>query len=172
MSHPQPPQRQPTTNEADQYARLVHNTAIASIIVCPLIALLPPRKLDVYTFALGGTTLFSANYLVRERTGRSVWQHVTQRQEVHALKEPSRTVSATEQANLNRELQQSAFELQRVREEKKSVTEEVQSHREAWKVQREKEIKDDIDEGKGFGDMIMDQIWEVWNWGKTEDDDD
>ena len=172
MSHPQPPQRQPTANEADQYARLVHNTAIASIIVCPLIALLPPRKLDVYTFGLGGTALFSGNYLVRERTGRSVWQHITQRQEIAVSNKPMESVPPLEQANLNRELHPSASGSRRLQTEKKSVTEEVQSHREVWKIQREKEIRDDIHEGKGFGDMIMDQIWEVWNWGKPKDNDD
>lgn len=39
-------------------------------------------------------------------------------------------------------------------------------------MQREKEIKDDLEEGKGLGDMITDQIWEVWNWGKGKDDED
>ena len=82
-------------------------------------------------------------------------------------------ISSTEQANLNRELVYEAQELRRIRSEKnESVTEQVRNQRDAWKVQREKEIKDDVEEGKGFGDMIMDQIWEVWNWGKTKDDED
>jgi hypothetical protein len=77
-----------------------------------------------------------------------------------------------EQANLNRELQYADQELRRLQSEKApSVTEQVQSQREAWKVEREKEIKEEIEEGKGFGDMIMDQIWEVWNWGKTHEDE-
>ena len=50
--------------------------------------------------------------------------------------------------------------------------EEIKNQRETWKIEREKEIQEDLEEGKGFGDMIMDQIWEVWNWGKTKDDDD
>lgn len=78
----------------------------------------------------------------------------------------------TEQANLQRELQSASKELHRVRNEQDSVTEQVRNQRDAWKAQREKEIKDDIEEGKGFGDMIMDQIWEVWNWGKPKDDED
>ena len=59
-----------------------------------------------------------------------------------------------------------------MRDESGPVTEEVQSQREIWKAQREKEIKEDLEEGKGLGDMIMEQIWEVWNWGKTKDDED
>lgn len=83
------------------------------------------------------------------------------------------SVPPTEKANLNRELEYANKEMQRIgREEKTSVTEQVQNQRDAWKVQREKEIKEDIEEGKGFGDMIVDQIWEVWNWGKPKDDED
>ena len=84
----------------------------------------------------------------------------------------SNVISATEQANLNRELQYADQELRRLQSEKaQSVTEQVQSQRDVWKVEREKEIKEEIEEGKGFGDMIMDQIWEVWNWGKTNEDE-
>lgn len=49
--------------------------------------------------------------------------------------------------------------------------EKTKSSREAWKTQREKEIQDDLDAGKGFADMIIDQVWEVWNWGKKKDDE-
>jgi hypothetical protein len=84
----------------------------------------------------------------------------------------SNVISQTEQANLNRELKYADQELRRLQSEKApSVTEQVQSQREAWKVEREQEIKEEIEEGKGFGDMIMDQIWEVWNWGKTHEDE-
>jgi hypothetical protein len=44
--------------------------------------------------------------------------------------------------------------------------------REEWKAERQHEIQEELEEGKGFGDMIMDQIWEVWNWGKPKQDDD
>ena len=42
---------------------------------------------------------------------------------------------------------------------------------EGWKEKRMREEREAMEEGKGYGGMIMDQIWEVWNWGKTEDDD-
>ena len=118
--------------------------------------------------------MFSANFLLREQTGRSIWQHLSrqERQRAHAPLSPSNVLS-TEQANLYRELQHGKEELQRIQSEKNvSVTEEVQNQRDAWKTQREKEIQEDLEEGKGFGDMIMDQIWEVWNGGKTNDDED
>ncbi|KAF2485928.1 hypothetical protein BDY17DRAFT_314950 [Neohortaea acidophila] len=150
MSHPQPPQRQPTVTETEQYVKVLHNTALVALVAGPVLILLPPRKFDFYTFGLCGVTLYSANYLVRERSGRSIWQHVSQRQR---REEPLRVASGP------------SAELAR-------LDQSVQNQREVWKVQREREIKEDVEEGKGFGDMIMDQIWEVWNWGKKKDDDD
>lgn len=171
MSHPQPPQRQPTSNETSRYANLLHNTALIALVACPVLILLPPRKLDFYTFGLCGATAYSANFLIREQTGRSIWRHNSQPKRTHApLNHPS--IPPTEQANLQRELQNAGKELQRVRNESVSVTEQVQSQRDVWKAQREQEIKEDVEEGKGFGDMIMDQIWEVWNWGKKRDNED
>ena len=171
MSHPQPPQRQPTASEADGYARTVHNVAVGALIACPVLALIPPRKLDIYTIGLIGTTAYSANYLTRERTGRSFWQHASGKQDMTTNPVPS-----TEQANLSKELQSARQEMQRLRPDMSSSVVEgvqaMQSQREAWKVQREKEIQDDLDVGKGFGEMISDQIWEVWNWGKKKDDED
>ena len=175
MSHPQPPQRQPTPDETQKYIKVLHNTAIFALIACPVLALLPPRKFDTYTFGLGGATLFSANYLVREQTGRSPWQHVTGRRPQPALHEPmqSSVMPMVEQEDLRQELRYADQDMKRLQDEKlPSVTEQVQSQRDVWKAEREKEIKEDIDEGKSFADMITDQIWEVWNWGKTDDDED
>jgi hypothetical protein len=64
---------------------------------------------------------------------------------------------------MNVELQSAVGELQ-----KQGRGQEYQT---GWKAERLQEIKEDVAEGKGFGDMIMDQIWEVWNQGKVEDDD-
>ena len=77
MSHPQEPQRQPTHAETLNYARTLRNTAFATAIACPILALLPPRKLDLFTAGLGITTVYSTNYLVRDYTGRSIQQHIT-----------------------------------------------------------------------------------------------
>ncbi|RMZ12813.1 hypothetical protein D0862_02532 [Hortaea werneckii] len=178
MSHPQPPQRQPSAIETQQYARTLHNVALTALVACPVLALIPPRKFDVYTIGLVGTTVYSGNYLVRERSGRSIWQHV--RGSTHPYDHRAAApVPPTEQANLSKELQYARQEMQRLKPEVTDggpVTSELQAaqnQREAWKAQREKEIQDDIDVGKGFGEMITDQIWEVWNWGrKNEDEDD
>ncbi|KAK4903465.1 hypothetical protein LTR27_000396 [Elasticomyces elasticus] len=173
MSHPQPPQRQPTLSETDRYARTIHNVALCALVACPAVALLPPRKFDFFTFGLIATTAYSANYLTRERTGRSIWQHVggVNQSVVAAESSPMPAV----QSSLKKDLQSARDEMQRSQTESKLTAEHsqaAQSARDAWKAQREKEIQDDLDVGKGFGEMITDQIYEVWNWTKKRDDED
>ena len=36
-----------------------------------------------------------------------------------------------------------------------------------WKAKRDQREKEALEEGRGYGGLIMDQIWEVWNWGKN-----
>jgi hypothetical protein len=42
---------------------------------------------------------------------------------------------------------------------------------EDWKAKRDQKEKEALEEGKGYGDLIMDQIWEVWSWGKDKVED-
>ncbi|KAF7197912.1 hypothetical protein HII31_00626 [Pseudocercospora fuligena] len=155
MSHPQPPQRQPSAVETERYAKTLHNAAIATLVACPLLALLPPRKLDMYTIGLFGLTGFSANYLVRESSGRSIWQHIT-RQQRQPFSQPESTSSPSIIGELQKEGRNEAGS---------GYTQG------SWKAQRQQEIKDDVEEGKSYGDMISEQIWSVWNQGKKEEDD-
>lgn len=34
-----------------------------------------------------------------------------------------------------------------------------------WKSERLREEREKLARGEGYGSLIMDQIWEVWNWG-------
>ena len=45
------------------------------------------------------------------------------------------------------------------------------SEGEDWKAERDQREKEALEDGRGYGGLIMDQIWEVWNWGqkKTEE---
>jgi len=174
MSHPQAPQRQPTPSETANYAKALHNTAVVTAIACPIIALLPPRKLDLLTLGLAGTGFYSTNFLLRESTGRSVLQHLSGAQPPVFVKEgapPNEpTVRVSEAV---REQTQEA--LRRPKEVvRPSLAEEIQAsqHSKNWVEERDRDVQDALDVGKGFGDMIMDQIYEVVNWGKKSDDED
>jgi len=37
-----------------------------------------------------------------------------------------------------------------------------------WKAKRDQREKEALEDGRGYGGLIMDQIWEVWNWGKDK----
>ncbi|OQO14728.1 hypothetical protein B0A48_00109 [Cryoendolithus antarcticus] len=176
MSTPQPPPPNAAAQAAAaaDYARTLHNVALATAIACPLIALLPPRKLDLFTLTLGGTSVYSINYLVRESTHRSILQHLSGRGThvgVHSVPRIDETSSAV--PDVVRQHTQEALRTVKA-ENGPSVTAEVQAARDSkdWVVERDKDVQEALDVGKGFGDMIMDQIYEVVNWGKKRDDDD
>lgn len=42
---------------------------------------------------------------------------------------------------------------------------------EGWKERRLREEREALEEGRGYGGLIMDQIWEVWNWGRGREMD-
>ena len=42
---------------------------------------------------------------------------------------------------------------------------------EGWMEKRLRKEKEALEEGKGYGDLIYEHIWEVWNWGKKVEDD-
>ncbi|KXT15888.1 hypothetical protein AC579_5533 [Pseudocercospora musae] len=155
MSHPQPPQRQPSVVETERYAKTLHNAAIATLVACPILALLPPRKLDTYTIGLFGLTGFSANHLVRESSGRSIWQQVTGQQ-----RQPLPKSESTSGPSIVGELQKDG---------RNGIGSAYEPG--TWKARRQQEIKDDVEEGKSFADMINDTVWEVWNQGKKKEED-
>lgn len=137
----------------EKYRKTVHNAALAALVTCPILALLPPRKLDIYTILLIATTGYSANYLVREKSGRSLWQ-MARRQQPAQMQQPMEGVASSSVVG---ELQKEA---------------RVRGYESGWKAQRQKEIKEDVEEGKDVSDMIIDQVWEVWNQGKKNIDED
>lgn len=160
MSHPQEPQRQPTSAETAKYAQTLRTTAIVTAIACPLLALLPPRKLDFLTAGLGLTTVYSTNYLVRDSTGRSIQQHITGYRPPVLAREGEEAQMRVSDA---------------MRQEKTAIAEQVEATRQQpearWAKERNQEVQDALDVGKGFGDIIIDQVYEVWNWRKKDGDD-
>lgn len=40
-----------------------------------------------------------------------------------------------------------------------------------WKAKRDQREKEALEDGRGYGGLIMDQIWEVWSWGKAKAED-
>lgn len=68
---------------------------------------------------------------------------------------------------------QAALQAQRPEKEGKSVGEKVwygQEKKEGWEERRDREIQAKFKEGKGIGDVIAEQVWEVWNQEKGGED--
>lgn len=55
-------------------------------------------------------------------------------------------------------------------EEKKNLIDRIWlgSEDKNWKEKRDQREREYLEEGKGYGALIMDQIWEVWTWGKDK----
>ncbi|KAF2087365.1 hypothetical protein K490DRAFT_56975 [Saccharata proteae CBS 121410] len=159
------------------FDKLKRNTAIGCLVVCPIIMLLPPRKLDFFTFGLAGATLLSTNYLVQQERGTGIAGRVGQLVAGNEL--------PTERAREFQELRRRAKEEREglVRDSQRSASEVVEEPRreggvlrrlwmggeeEGWKERRLREEREAIEEGKGYGGLIAEQIWEVVNQGKKE----
>jgi hypothetical protein len=72
------------------------------------------------------------------------------------LEEPGFAAASAEQKNSGSLLEEKAKEIWMGRET------------EGWQERRLKEERERLANGEGYGDMIMDQIWEVWNWGEKK----
>lgn len=169
MAQPQAPtiltpeQRLALENQ-QRNARIIRNVAIGGIVLCPVIMLMPPRKLDMYTFSLGLGFYLSADHLCESYYGRGL---VTQLSPFRAV-----TDLPTERA---REVQAKLKELRDEERRKLGKTEEDKSvlkkiwmgdETEGWKERRLEEERKALEEGKSYTDMIFEQIWDVWNWDK------
>ncbi|KFY30689.1 hypothetical protein V493_01738 [Pseudogymnoascus sp. VKM F-4281 (FW-2241)] len=131
---------------------LLRYTSFGALVICPLLIALPPRKMDVYTVAALASTGLSGNYLVGDYTGRTI---------VDRAKFSAAGFMA-ERAEEKKRLQ----EMSRMGEVLTSATDS--RPKEGWKAQRDEREKKAMEEGKGYGDLIVDQIWDVWTWGKGE----
>ncbi|RFU30705.1 hypothetical protein B7463_g5594, partial [Scytalidium lignicola] len=188
-------QPSPPSKEVSK-TQLIHNVSLAAAILCPIIILLPPRKLDSYTILLMSGTFIGCNQLTYEYTGRSILTRVqstiestsvgpgsdlpekakqTQvrlREEKAAMLRQQAGLSQTEQGQDN----SAVLEALRMQEEEKKRTLLQRlwmgSEGPDWKQKRDEKEKKALEEGKGYGDLITEQIWDVWNWGKTEDEGD
>lgn len=173
------------------YIRFKHYAAWTFVVASPILIALPPRKLDHYTALLAGAFVASANHLTREHTGRSILEHIQGR-----FARPSSSSSSSSSSSFFQELpSERALEIQaklraardaqirdgtvtgeelerlkRRQQQEKSLAERIWmgGETDGWKERRLREERKALEEGKGYGDLILEHIWDVWNWGKTD----
>ncbi|KAL2819198.1 hypothetical protein BJX63DRAFT_31522 [Aspergillus granulosus] len=171
------------TREAD-FQRFKKYAAIGFLVASPILIALPPRRLDHLTVLHITAFAVSANYITRERTGQSIIDRISPKSTSLRFNElPSerakeiqeRLRAAREARILEEGIEKEELEKLKARQkQEKGVLERVWMGNEeaGWKEKRLLEEQKALDEGKGYGDMIKEHIWEVWNWGndkKTEE---
>jgi hypothetical protein len=135
---------------------------IGLIIVCPMLILLPPRKLDGYTLSLALGTLGGVHLIQREGAAKRAQQE--------ALLNGFPTERAAQVHQMFKEKQQREGK----RPEKRGLLERMWmgQETEGWKERRLQEEREALDDGRGYTGLIKDQIWEVWNQGKKSESND
>lgn len=178
-----------TRRNYENYAAMKHNVSWALIFICPAIIAAPPRKLDFYTFMLGSAWLMSANQITREKTGQSLpryfltpsWAykkageeaegaglggHPTERaRQVHEQLKRERERRANDMKELEElKKKQAVREREETDGKEKGVLEKIWmgDETEGWKERRLHEEQKALEDGKGYGDLIWEQIMEVW----------
>ncbi|MCJ1281597.1 hypothetical protein MMC26_000917 [Xylographa opegraphella] len=178
-SDPRPPAPSPTA-----FSTATHALSLTLLLAAPVLVALPPRKLDLYTFSLSSAWLVSANHLTTERTGASIAANITQRLSRPSPPPPSEHAPARiAEEERRRRLGRDGQALvgagrQRVAEGGKQeggVLARAEQlwmggEDEGWRERRLREEREALAEGKGYWDLIAEQVWEVWNWGRKDED--
>jgi hypothetical protein len=157
--------------------------------------------MDVYTLGLMIGTAAGANQVTQEYTGRSIvtrWQErcagVLKRSrgradgvlrseragaaelraegekilrgDIHTSDIASR-VNAAESGRGSGSGVLDEIKRKRIEEDQSATQRDSNS----WKAQRDKREREALEEGRTYADLILDQIWEVWNWGQDQVED-
>ncbi|KAF2015020.1 hypothetical protein BU24DRAFT_423939 [Aaosphaeria arxii CBS 175.79] len=185
MATPQQPPLTPdqrlALEQKQKFETFALNAAIAGAVICPVVAFMPPRKLDMYTFSLAVGFYLSADHLATHYTGRGIFQQWKFAQPssvgVGALPtEKARETQArfAEEKKLAeaREAMRSGRQVNWEEKEKKerSVLQKLWmgDETEGWKERRLEEERKALEEGKSYTDLILEQVWDVWNWDKKK----
>lgn len=179
MATPQPPltpEQRLAREQKQKYDKLARNVAIGGVLLCPTIALLPPRKLDLYTFALGIGFYLSADHLSTSYTGRGLVENITPRWgglPTEKARETQRLFAEQKSLREGEEALRQGRERGNA-EENKTMLHKIWmgDEKEGWKERRLEEERQALEEGKSYTSMILDQVWEVWNWDKKKDGED
>jgi hypothetical protein len=191
MSSPDPSEIQ-AKREAD-YKRFKNYAAYTFLIGAPILIAIPPRKLDPLTVLVLCSFGASANHIVQDRTGRSIVDRIDARiagfsggfsslpseraQEIQERLRASRDAQIRQaeaellksqaDANASGSVSEELEKLKARQLHEKGVVQRVWMGEEAegWKEKRLRKEQEALSEGKGYGDLIQEHIWDVWTWG-------
>ncbi|KAL4871108.1 hypothetical protein BDV12DRAFT_194754 [Aspergillus spectabilis] len=192
----QPPTQSTLPDRAADFKRIKDNLAIAFLITSPILLAIPPRRLNpASVFHISAFTI-SANHVTGQKTGRSILDRIEDRISSKSRHNPAPSflgggdtgglptekareihekIREAREARLKDEgLSREEKEVLRARQgQERGVVERVWMGNETggWKERRLREEQKALDEGKGYGDLIKEHIWDVWTWGESRKDD-
>ncbi|KAJ5102146.1 hypothetical protein NUU61_004368 [Penicillium alfredii] len=182
MAAPEPPTNTHSKREAD-YERFKNYAALTFLVASPVLIAIPPRKLDHFTVLLTGAFCVSANHITRERTGRSIVDRLETRltstpaafrdlpsdraEEIQARLRAARDAQIRDGGSVSDGVEK----LKARQQQEKGLANRVWmgGEEEGWKERRLREEQKALDEGKGYGDLIKEHIWDVWTWGRKDE---
>lgn len=164
------------------YIRFKHYAALTFLVASPILIALPPRKLDHLTVLLTGAFCVSGNHITQERTGRSIVDCLESRisrdpgpiselPSERAQEIQMRLRAAREKQLREGGLSQEKMEKLRARQEHdRGVAERVWmgAEEEGWKERRVRDEQKALAEGRGYGDLIKEYVWDAWSGQKKE----
>lgn len=196
---PKPGEQLTPLQQAASLALLKRNLAIGLAVVCPILIILPPRKLDVYTFCLGGTTFISLNHLQKHMTGRSFLNRIgvnnqwdekemklkggedggvslpTERARRYRqmMKEKKDAEAAGRRWEPPKSLDEWKPESEVQEDKKKGVLESLWlgNAKDDWKAQRERKEREAFERGDGVGTLIQDYFQEAMGYKKDDEEE-
>lgn len=160
---------------------LLHNAALAGAVLCPIIMLMPPRRLDWRFAILGAGFSMSTSQLAYDYTGRSIHQRIGDRVSAafsSDLPEAAKETQRRLREERMRKLGLSEEEMRRQELEKRGIAQRLwygAEDKEEWQKKRHDEHQKALEEGKALSDIIIEQVKEVLPGGKSsaekKDDD-
>lgn len=168
----------------EDYLRFKHYAAVTCLIASPILVALPPRRLNSIAVIQVSAFGMSANYLIRERTGKSIVGHLgaqiagaaptqdlpsERAQAIQAKMRAVRDAKISDENTPAEELEK----LQARQRNDKGFAERLWLGNESggWKERRMQEEQKALAEGKGYGDLIKEYISDAWGWGKKDQGD-
>lgn len=152
---------------------LVHNFCIAAAVLSPVMMILPPRRMDWRFFMHSSIFSASTNQLMYDWTGQSIYQRVGARFEAMFPTTLPDQAQKTRQALREERMRREGLteeQMRAIEYKKRSFAERIWYGKEPedWDKKRGEEHAKALAEGKGLGDLIVDQVKEVWDGEKDK----
>ncbi|KAK5046048.1 hypothetical protein LTR84_008505 [Exophiala bonariae] len=159
------------------YRKFVNGVTLGTLFLAPIMVMLPPRRLNFTSLAWGGA--FAAAAVHREIPAKMArpFLDISMPRRARELKEQRerdeqrrRMLDAQPGAEKEKDLGKSYAPKDLLEEKAREIW--MGGETEGWKERRLQEEREKLAQGEGYGSMIMEQIWEVWNWGGKKGEDD